>query len=508
MVEQLAPSLHRYPPPLLARLLNYSELNQKNHNDREHRAHEDIPLYCSAQNEAASYGVAQQATLEKVTPETIMAITVFNRFKLERLWPEIRSLQESGCLEKEIAERRKEIIEKKEQWHGFISSMTQGPWKEMHQELEQALQEGSLEPLKRGGGGAYLLRDSFGRPKFIVKPNDEDILCLHNRKQLASPFNDREHRAREDIPLYHSAQNEAASYAIAQQVNLEKVTPETIMAIINSDRFYDISQQLEGDAQKTFIERSGSPDRVKLCSVQRYIPDTIQVHQALHEWFEAKLDQQGICIPLDQESFEDLLLFLWITYDTDGHSSNLLCHLHKLDEQGKAVYAIKKIDNGLAWPAKHSQMINHLAHLPNAKQPLSPRVRDKLLAIPVETVAITLDQFGLDYAKQAFEERLSVLQELAWRDHLSMEELNIRMGLLALPNGRELALSHLPNEKLIDLILQMNVEMSQTSSIKSDPLARLLSKQGILSKNPVLTLDTTPLASVGQDARFLIPLQA
>ena len=69
---------------------------------------------------------------------------------------------------------------------------------------------GGLDPLPGGMGGAYLLLDQNEEKAYLLKPSDEDILALNNRKHNASPFDGKKtrERVRGGIPLYLTVQTE------------------------------------------------------------------------------------------------------------------------------------------------------------------------------------------------------------------------------------------------------------------------------------------------------------
>ena len=151
-----------------------------------------------------------------------------------------------------IQERRREIHVLKESWRPLLPSRVISG-------------QNILIPIKEGTGGAYYLYHNEV-PRFVIKPVDEDIYCLHNRKKKMSPFNDLSHQVRPAIPLYHSAQIETCCYAIATLSGLREVTPPTWMELIVSDAFFDISQEVSSDPASYFSMQGQQME--KLCSVQ------------------------------------------------------------------------------------------------------------------------------------------------------------------------------------------------------------------------------------------------
>ena len=188
--------------------------------------------------------------------------------KFGRLWQQIRRLDEEGLLYEMIQQRREEIFTIKNHWKEKISSFEEVKFLE---DLQVHLSKGNLKASDQGCGAAYFLFDEGNIPKYVIKPFDEDILCLNNHKQFASPYYTRAFRVRDHIPLYRSAQAEALSYAVATLLELQYLTPSTHLAVINHDQFFDLSDQLDANEKEHLLQKLGPPDREKFCSVQSYI---------------------------------------------------------------------------------------------------------------------------------------------------------------------------------------------------------------------------------------------
>src|SRR3989442_12751942 len=109
--------------------------------------------------------------------------------------PQIKKLSEKE-LSDLICERHKEINEKKEHWKKKLAES----------EHQQSIDQGRLHAVEEGNGGAYILYDQNETPRFVIKPNDEDIFCLNNRKEFASPFFNRAFRVRKEVTTYRAAQ--------------------------------------------------------------------------------------------------------------------------------------------------------------------------------------------------------------------------------------------------------------------------------------------------------------
>lgn len=395
------------------------------------------------------------------------------------LWPAIRQYTKTHELDTLILERKREISSLKEQWRPFIKKMSSlhGPWHTSATQLQQILKHGKLVSSVQGGGSAYFLFDAKKIPRYVIKPFDEDFLCLHNRKNRASPFRDSHYRVRSSIPLYETLQREFCASIVASILGIPDITPPTTLAIIESATFYDISEALDESRRRDFIQRTGTADKEKLCSVQPFLLDAIDLGEALHEWFEAGLENKDTPLPIEQESYEDANLLMWVTYDCDGHGSNFLLYLHSLDEKGHALYGIKKIDNGLCFPVVNKYLLNYLAYLPNAKQPLSPRLCTKISHINSAAICEHLSTSGLEDVIGATMTRISVLKALAKRPSITLEEVNLRMELLAIPRGEYLALSSCTKEELEQLALEKDLPIP---SLHSTCIERLHTTHALL----------------------------
>lgn len=308
-----------------------------------------------------------------------------------KLWKQIQRL-ESSKLDQMIQERLQEIAEQKEHWRGILKQT---------EELKKTLSSGTLSPAPMGCGAAYILYDKNGDPVFIIKPVDEESLCLNNRKAFASPYNTRAFRIRDEIPLYRSAQTEVLSCAMAELLGLGRLIPETTLAIISSPSFYNITE---------------GGDKEKLCSVQRFFS---------HEKTLLDLIQEDEKITLDQREFEELMLLMWCIYDTDGHADNF-----PAVKDSRGIYHLKKIDSGLAFPDKNRGFFNTLYFIPHAREKISPELRGKIAKLPLEKMEELICYFEMDACHAAFKERVQLLQKLAAGSDLTLAEIDMRLRRL------------------------------------------------------------------------------
>jgi len=283
-----------------------------------------------------------------------------------------------------------------------------------------------LSPISDGISGSYFLSDNQRVIRFVVKPIDEDGGCLNNRKGAATPFEMSPFR--DHLPLYRSAFREAVTYQIAASIGVGSVAPRTVLAILQSDSFYDLSDGVFLKEMSRYEELCGKPDREKLCSVQEFVPNAKTLFEALQELQSIGLSDAEIAARFDQGDFEDANILLWTTCETDGHSGNFLVYPKGIDEIGNEILGLKKIDNAWAFPDKNKQLRNHLTHLPNAQLPLSEQGKAKIAKIDAERLSDQLRAFGLESAIPALKQRISLLKEYAARPGITLKEINKLMS--------------------------------------------------------------------------------
>jgi hypothetical protein len=377
-----------------------------------------------------------------------------------RVWTKIRPFANEGALFKLIAARKKEIQEIKDHWRQKIHALNRGVFCSLLESAQEVLSRGKLISTPSGIGGAYFLVDQNEKPLFVVKPFDEDILCLNNRKRYASPFIAPPYRVRQEIPLYRSHQTDSLSYRIAELLNIPEITPRATFGIFRSEDFYDLSEKIPNEEKENFFQTTGAYNKEKLCSVQEYFSHEQDLVGLSSMWVEKEFSDVQIEKCIDQHDFERANFFIWVLYDCDAHGGNILVYQKAEDSEKKPIYGLKKIDNGLSFPEKNVSLVNLLAYLPNAQSKLSAELKILIFQIPVEQIIEELRKWELETTIEAFVERIEVLQELARRD-LSIHEINLRLSALELMSGRELALSA-SLEDLEELIKQHSTS-SQSS---------------------------------------------
>jgi hypothetical protein len=364
----------------------------------------------------------------------------------------VKRLQEKGELFPIIKQRRDELLEQKEHWRAFVGHLHSGENRPLYDAVESVFNQGKLVVAMGGCGSAYFLIDSEGVPRYVVKPVDEDICCLNNHKDYGSPFNDVDHRVKDEIPLYRSAQTDAFCWEIARAAKLEGATPKAVMGIMHSEQFYDFTRWVPKEEEEEFLSRTGFPDKEKLCSIQEFIPESQDLSEWLHGCYAEHLSDEEISLRLDRSDVEQVFLLLWLSYDNDANGGNFCTYVKRIDETGRKIYGLKKIDNGLSFPEKNTRYTNLLTWSPHALFPISESLRQKILNLPIDAMMQLMDDYELSACKTAALERIGILQILAQREGITAGEIDLRLRFLSKENGKELVLSTLSTLEILALI--------------------------------------------------------
>lgn len=383
----------------------------------------------------------------------------------QSFWEGLKDSETAEYIYEEIYQRRNEIKAQKEYWRPKIEEFKRGKEQRFYEELDRVVATGTLEKIEAGCGSTYLLRDDQGAARFIIKPVDEDINCLNNPKEFSNVHNDSATRTRTFIPLYRLAQTDALSYAIAELLGYQHLTPKALMGIVAHDSFFDITELAPQELQDAIVTHSGYPDKEKLCSIQEYCPDTKPLMEKIHQWLKEKMGDEEISKLIDKEDFEDVLCFIWLIYDNDANSGNI--HLRPSLISQELLYSMRKFDNALAFPERNAELVNCLSYLPNANDPLPDRIKEKILHLPISAIVEEFTLYEMEPTLDAFFERVEILQELCQRVGLTMAEVDVRMRVLELPDGQQIALSFLTMDELLDLITTMTESRSTTQTTTS-----------------------------------------
>lgn len=322
---------------------------------------------------------------------------------------QIEQLTDQTTLPLLVEKRKKEILLKRKHWEKKLQTTT--PFLDQ-KKFGSIFENGTLTLSKTGCGGAYFLYDEHKKPCYVIKPVDEDYLCLNNPKQGSTPFFDSFFRVRSEISLYQTAQAEALSFAVAHILGFKELTPKTDMMILSHSTFFDLTENKD-------IKKE------KLCSVQEYLEEIVNLGELAKTFLESQKNESQILELIDRESFENLYLLIWLLYDNDAHAGNLYA---KQNEKG--TYHLIKLDNGLTFPLKNRNYLNDLFFLPHAKSIPSERLHFIVMNLPVDKIVDKIRFFELDDAIAAFEKRVKALQNLISSRNLSFREIDIRYHCL------------------------------------------------------------------------------
>ncbi len=279
-------------------------------------------------------------------------------------------------VEEKILAAREEIRGQKEHWRNKV---------------DMFLHSSELIFSPDGVGGVYFLS-----PLYVIKPEDENILSLHNPRHFGSPFSGKEHGPRTSIAGYESSQRDALCYEVAKILGMERITPQTVMGIVTSEQFF------------------GEGDKEKLCSIQEYLPDTISLYDFIK--------QDGDTALIDQEDYEMANIFVWVIFDNDAHPRNF-----RLYQKG-SLWGIKKIDNSLSFPEKNKNLTNFLPLLPQGQNKLSFIAKQKIIDIPLDKIEEKMLYFELPkLAIESMKARIRFLEELVGTEDLTFAQIEERL---------------------------------------------------------------------------------
>jgi hypothetical protein len=271
----------------------------------------------------------------------------------------------------------------------------------------------ALRPIEDGISGSYFLVNPEGVPKFVVKPMDEDISALNNPKGYGCFYFENMF----DMQLYRAVFREMAVSSMAKSIGVSSVAPETALAILESERFFDVA-----DIEPTL----GPKNKEKLCSCMEFIPNSQHLGETLQTLQQMGLSDEEIRQRFDQDDFEDANILIWATGEQDAHLWNLLTCVKGYDACGNEIYGIKKIDNGLCLPENPSGFNrNGLAYMPNARLPLSDRALTKIFAMNPDAIANILQKNQLQAAIPATMERIARLKAIVSENtQLTVHQIN------------------------------------------------------------------------------------
>ncbi len=347
--------------------------------------------------------VAVQTNIVDVARRQGVIPTSFTEFKniMPFYLEEVQDMYMKGTLGDVISERRHMLSEQKESMSGTIEA-SELQSLDTYKALRGLEKAGTFEPVEGGAGGAYCLKNSKGTTQFIIKPNDEDVFCMNNRKNVASIQDAPDYRVKTDIPNYQSAQNEALASRISEHLGLATVIPKTVMVVLKNDGFHDFMDGFPLDSAELGLD--AGIDKVKLCSAQAFVPNSKDLQE-----FQIGKSPEELRDSIDQGSFEDANIIMWTILENDGHSGNF----RVAPIEGSSKSKLIKIDSGLSSPDKNTGLTNCLASMLNAEKKLSDSAKEKINNIPIDDISEDMLAYGKSpEAVEAFKARIVELKSL------------------------------------------------------------------------------------------------
>lgn len=289
----------------------------------------------------------------------------------------------------------------------------------------------TLEPCEGGMGGAYFVKDTSGKLRFILKPLDEDFGCFNNRKGEAIPLKDA--RIKRSIPPLHTAQAEGAASELSIWAGISQATPSTVTTTHESASFYDVSE--EKGVPKGAL---GEAVKLKACSVQRAVSGAVPFDngRSMMELADISSDYLGnyeateafFSANIDFDNFLEVELITWITYQNDAHTGNVFI---TRKEEGSDQLHLQIGDFGLSLGEGHSEFRDEIAHsFPQGQLTLPQHFIDKILELDVESGTALVEKYGLGH--EAFRERMLLLKEIVQIPGVTAQQVSLRLQILGM----------------------------------------------------------------------------
>lgn len=291
----------------------------------------NMPLYCSALKEAATYEVALSVGLTSIAPKTALKICESEQFFIGHNW---EGSKEKLCSIQE-----------------FVPNAT------------------TLDSLFR----------AMFAPEEIPISKSDAILALEN------------------LP-FHEEKDKALQW-LKNQVD---IFPETTICPNQKEEIIEAIQIIP-----------------KLIELLKENQVAIKELERIYTILNVKIGQ--FVLPISQNQYEDLLILIWLSYDTDANIVNVLTY-----PMGDKI-GLKKIDNGLSFPIKNTSLCNPSILFLNSLEPLSTAGKEKILAMNENTLTQILRSYGLDDAIPAFSERIQLLKTLALTPNITLKEMDEAM---------------------------------------------------------------------------------
>ena len=377
---------------------------------------------------------------------------------LKRIFYMGNKFEDLDAFLKVIKSTKEELLQQKQHWQIKLKdNQDRTPLQDLKSSYFTS--SGELKPIYslvqgiQGQGGTYRLVHKYTQQILaIIKPIDEDILCLNNAKGLANPCSKdvKEIRVRKHVPMYQSAMHSALAYKVAELIGIASITPKADLVLIDAPTFFDIGESLSQAKQADFQKQVGSPDKEKLCGIQTFVSGSqdLSVHyskirkeaydEAKESWLaqdfsERKIEDfknlnkelldQKLLAKFDRSNLEDILMFSLVIGDMDGHFKNFITTFHP--EQADKLF-IQKVDNDLAFPEKVQGIRNVLLYFPHlSKSQVSDSFKDKITGITIKDLVKQAEFFELSPEQiKALEDRVMIMQDLVKQDKVTYEAFN------------------------------------------------------------------------------------
>lgn len=378
---------------------------------------------------------------------------------------------ENGSIYGEIKNRENEIEAAKQKLKPVIADRKRTPVDLRTRLLQNEVAKGTavIRAASGGQGGAY-----FGTG-VVIKPKGESIGEVNNAKGNAFVTISPDTRVRDTIPTYQENEREAAGYEVAVHAGLQDITPPTILAIVKNEGFSDLSTRLNPEEKARFLQHVGPPNKEKLCTIQKMIPNATTFETTRENWeveLREKKDAQNEkctlddwkdffaakCDQIDFRDFEGCSTLCWLTGENDGNQGNFMLYSK---DNGKL--GMMKIDNGLAFPEKNQDFVNNLAQTPLGAKQMSKEAKELIRKMDPDRICSSLQAYGLNNTIAATRVRIRVMQRLVHEfPTITHREMNLRLGKLYL--GEEACFKNLTGPEKLSM---KGAELSERRAVNS-----------------------------------------
>ncbi len=183
------------------------------------------------------------------------------------------------------------------------------------------------------------------------------------------------------------------------------------------------------------VEVGGPPDKVILCSVQEFVPNSIEILDLLNSITtranneDLTGSQKGDILmrAIDQKDVEDCILYACFVGEADGNCGNYRLQQKGVDERGDPTYKMVKVDNALTFSESNEDFNIFLDELPQAREGLSEAAKDQIRALTEEKMDSIIQKMRdlgrSEKAVEAFKKRVVILKQCAAIEDVTLAEL-------------------------------------------------------------------------------------